>query len=173
MREITVFLCWMYMLLSFFEPSNSYDTHISRSSRQFIILWACEASILVYMVIDLILRIHYTFIGAYRTKKYHLFWDKTFIMILICDIAMFTDAVLFYSIYPNPYFRFGRMFRPIKCTLESRHLSRTVYAILRTFPQIIDVAVMLFFISLLYALFGNRFLDSDISGLTVSFVHDH
>lgn len=157
------------MILTFFEPAHSEDTHIERNSAHFKILTAFELTILACFFIDMILRIHYTVTGSYKNKNLSLFKDKTFSMIMLCDLLMYIDAILFYSLYPSPYFRFGRLFRPIKASLESRHLSRTIYSILKTIPQIIDVALMLFFITLLYALFGNRFLDPNTPGLTVYF----
>jgi hypothetical protein len=35
-RELKCYLCWLYILLTFFEPSNSSDTSIDRTSTTFL-----------------------------------------------------------------------------------------------------------------------------------------
>lgn len=52
---------------------------------------------------------------------------------------MITDAILFYLLYPRTYFRFSRVLRPVKLMLESVETSRTMRAMIKTIPQIVDV----------------------------------
>jgi hypothetical protein len=81
---------------------------------------------------------------------------------------MFIDAILFYTIYPRSYFRFSRVLRPVKLALESLEVSRTLRALGKTIPQIVDVIVLILIIVMAYGLIGNRILPSDIPNLTVS-----
>ncbi|CAI2382878.1 unnamed protein product [Moneuplotes crassus] len=165
-RGIKVFLCWFYMFLTFFEPNNSTDTSIARGSIQFNCILACEIIILLYFLIDMILRIQFTVIAGQRIGFRKVFTEEMFVINLICECMMIVDAVLFYSLYPNKYFRFGRIFRAIKAVLESREVYRTTVSALNCYPQIIDLGCLISLISFLYAVFGQRFLDHKISGIT-------
>ena len=69
---------------------------------------------------------------------------------------MVTDAILFHCLYLNaPYIRFGRLFRPIKVVLLSRDLFKTIRAILKIIPQLLDVIVLMTVLTLVYAFVGQ------------------
>ena len=82
---------------------------------------------------------------------------------------MIIDCILFNIIYPTSYFRFSRYLRPIKLAIESKTVLKTLKAIGKTIPQIIDVVVLMLIINGLWAIIGNRLLPHNISGITVSF----
>lgn len=58
----------------------------------------------------------------------------------------------------------------MKLALESLEVSRTLRALGKTIPQIVDVIVLIIIIVMVYGLIGNRILPSDIPNLTVSIV---
>lgn len=118
------------MLLTFFEPSNSSDDSITRSSAKFNVVMGCEIVILTYFIIDMSLRIQYMFIASKRLGFRNVFLDELLFLHFICEVMMIIDAVLFYSIYPGSYFRFGRIFRSVKAVLESREVYRTTLSVL-------------------------------------------
>lgn len=127
-----------------------------------------ELIILIYFIIDMMLRLQYMYIAGKRLGFWNVFTDENFLIHFTCEIMMIVDAILFYSIYPNAYFRFGRIFRAIKAVLESKEVYRTTISVLHWYPQIIDLACLLLIISFLYGLFGNRFLNPNTPGITVS-----
>ena len=114
----------------------------------------------------------YVYIACKRLGFWKVFFDDFFLIHFICETMMILDAILFYSIYPGAYFRFGRIFRAIKAVLESKEVYRTTMSTLYCFPQIIDLALLIMIISFLYAVFGIRFLDPDTPGVTVSLIHN-
>lgn len=59
-----------------------------------------------------------------------VFLDRLFLVHFTCETMMMLDAILFYSIYPGSYFRFGRIFRAIKAVLESKEVYRTTMSAL-------------------------------------------
>jgi hypothetical protein len=97
-----------------------------------------------------------------------IFFDKYFVSTVIADTLLFIDAILFYSIFPGWYFRFGRLIRPVKVILESSEVSKTLMSLYKTIPQIVDVGVLLLLITFIYGIIGNRLLDHEIEGITVS-----
>lgn len=163
-----MYIWWFYMFLTFFEPNNSKHTDIQRNSSQFLWVWVIEAIILTYFWIDMIIKIQYMYIAGRRIGFKRVFIDDFFIIHITCVGMMILDAILFYSIYPSAHFRFGRIFRAIKAVLESREVFRTTKAILYWLPQIIDLGWLLMLVSFLYAVFGNRFLDHNTPGISVS-----
>ena len=118
------------MFLTFFEPDNSEDISIHRKSTQFIAVMTSELIILIYFIIDMMLRLQYMYIAGKRLGFWNVFTDENFLIHFACEIMMIVDAILFYSIYPNAYFRFGRIFRAIKAVLESKEVYRTTISVL-------------------------------------------
>ena len=81
---------------------------------------------------------------------------------------MIVDAALFYIFYPSPYVRFSRYLRPIKLVFESSEVRRTLRALGKSIPQIVDVIMLIWALTVIYAFIGNKLLPNDIDGLTVS-----
>ena len=80
---------------------------------------------------------------------------------------MMLDFILYVSLYPIAYVRFTRYLRPAKLATESKTISKTLRAIGRTIPQIVDVFMLMVLINSIYALIGNRILPDDIPGISV------
>ena len=80
---------------------------------------------------------------------------------------MMIDCILFNIIYPSSYFRFSRYLRPMKLAIESQTVLKTLKAIGKTIPQIIDAVLLMTIVNSLYAIIGNRLLPHDIPGITV------
>ena len=167
-REVKMYLWWIYMLLTFFEPNHSNDSSILRSSPEFLCVMVIEVFILGYFIIDMILRIYYMYSACKRLGFWKVFLDDIFFVHFLCELAMIFDCIIFYSVYPRAYFRFGRIFRAIKAVLESKEVYRTTMSTLNCLPQIIDLALLIMIVSFLYAVFGIRFLDPETPGITVS-----
>ena len=72
----------------------------------------------------------YVYIACKRLGFWKVFFDDFFLIHFICETMMILDAILFYSIYPGAYFRFGRIFRAIKAVLESKEVYRTTMSTL-------------------------------------------
>jgi hypothetical protein len=92
---------------------------------------AAEVLILSYFMIDMILKVQYMLIASRRLGFKYVFTDELFLINFTCEIMMIFDAIFFYSIYPNPYFRYGRIFRAVKAVLESKEVYRTMMATLK------------------------------------------
>lgn len=81
---------------------------------------------------------------------------------------MMLDFILYVSLYPIAFVRFSRYLRPAKLAMESKTISKTLRAIGRTIPQIVDVFMLMIIINSLFALIGNRILPHNAIGITVS-----
>jgi amino acid transporter len=167
-QDFITVLCWIYLYLSFWEPAHENDDSLSADSNNFLGLLIVESFIIFVFLIDAIFRIVLRYESGKRTKFRDAFCESSFIINTICVTAFVVDAILFFSLYPTPYFRFSRYMRPMKLTIESRTVSKTLRAIGKTIPQIIDVLTIMVIINSLYALVGNRILPHDIEGLSVS-----
>lgn len=169
MQEMTTYVWWLYLLISFFEPSYSNDNSVERSSRQFILVGVIEFLILAFYTADMLFRAYFRLYSYKQTNQITRMLGFKFLGNTIWTCCFIIDAIIFYSIYPVSYFRFSRLLRPIKLLIESVEVSRTMRALFKTIPQIVDVWVFMLLITVSYALVGNRILPGDIDGLGVSF----
>ena len=127
-----------------------------------------EAFIIMMFTVDYLFKVIFRYQSGKRTRFRAAFCEASFITNTICILAFIIDATVFFAVYPTPYFRFSRLFRPIKLWIESKSVSKTLRAIGKTVPQIIDVMVLMTLIMCFYALLGNRILPHDIDGVTVN-----
>ena len=166
-QDFFIMLWWIYMLISFWEPSHRDDVSLSKSSQTFIALLSIESIILVIFSIDMIFKTIFSVQTSRRNKRWREVMDPMLLLNNILVISMIADAITFYLIYPSSYVRFSRYLRPIKLVFESSEVRRTLRSLGKSVPQIVDVIMLIWLLTIIYAFIGNKLLPNDISGLTV------
>ena len=113
-QDFISIICWLYLYLTFWEPSHQFDTSISKNSSRFLTLMLVEAFIIMMFTVDYLFKVIFRYQSGKRTRFRAAFCEASFITNTICILAFIIDATVFFAVYPTPYFRFSRLFRPIK-----------------------------------------------------------
>ena len=169
-QEFMSIISWIYLLISFLEPGHSTDSSVEIDSFAFIFTTICECIILTIFAIDGCFKVFFTIVSTKQTYNSRFLCDSVFLVNTISVLCMIIDTMLFHIIYPSTYFRFSRILRPVKVAMESTEVSRTLRALSKTIPQIVDVWVLIMIITISYGVIGNRILPSNIENLSVRIV---
>ena len=134
-QKTMVAISWCYLGLTFFEPSHSTTIGLRYSTDSFYYRGTiiAELFILFVMLIHDTLLIYQRITAIVLTKKNS--FDKRSVFSIILTGILIIDFIVYYSLLNViPYFRVGRLARPLKVIFTSSDVSRTVRAILNIIP---------------------------------------
>lgn len=164
---------WFYMLSVFFESNNSFDMPILWS-KMFTILFVSEQcfnignlvdifleSIHLYSYICYVIRDTESFKAKVQKALMALFEKKKLLTTrFMIDFAIFVDFIMFYTVYPKQAYHYTAILRGLKVFYYSKMLRRTILAFVRSIPQVIDIFLLFFGITCLYAALGQKVFES-------------
>ena len=158
-------LVWIYIFLTFFEPTHSESRPFSQLDDSWWICITTEFSVLLFFTFDAILEIIHRKHDNERPTSKHFWKNCKFIFKYFVDVNLLIDAILFWIFYEHgiPYFRYGRLLRPLKLITLSRELRRFSKAIMQTLPYIIDVVILFILVCFIFAILGVKILE-DVQG---------
>lgn len=79
-QDLFIMLCWIYMLISFWEPAHRNDYSLDRSSNTFISLISIECIILTFFTIDMLFKIVFSVQTSRRNKRFSEVLDFKFLL---------------------------------------------------------------------------------------------
>ena len=158
-----MFLAWLYLFLIFYEPVHSTDFSITAYSPSYIVMLVLEIFILITLLIELILEIIIKFTDKSLQKgKYSL--NQKILSKIIVESGLIIDLCLFYSLYPKgiEYFRFGKLLRPFAIMYFHQYSRRTATSIAKTWKYILDVMLLFFCMTTIFALVAVKMVKQNI-----------
>ena len=173
-EALMIILSWSYVLLSFFENHYSGLQEYKPWGLQFWITISFELLIqicfILYNIIEIILR--YT---DKEKSKSESFFNLKFASRILTDLILFIDFILFFALYTSgtSYFRFGRLFRPLKIMFHSKQMRRNLVSIANCWYNILDVVILYMLTIFLFALLGIRMFSGavDQDDITVLYIY--
>ena len=161
----TSMLAWMYLFISFFEPSNSTDRSFSVYSVLYWVLFTLESCMIIIITVDDILDLIVRCTDPYRSKKAQFLTNIKLFSKVIVDGNLFIDYILFWTLFSAEvtYFRYGRILRPFKLILECPDLRRFFKSVFSTLPYIFDMIILFILVALIFGIIGVKLFE-DIKG---------
>ena len=102
-------LSCLYVLLTFFEPANRLDTHLTENN--WIVFFTIETVIFIFLLVDLIIVLHLKASQKHINMLENLFSSKKMILHLTFVCILFIDYIIYSKAFPEKSLRFARVLR--------------------------------------------------------------
>lgn len=114
-QGIMFILTLSYIILTYFEPSNSRDTEFQLDSS----ITSYEYSVISILFVDLIFEITHLLFDYERMMVDKFFKNFKFLLKFLFDMLLLADCFYFYTMFPQSALRFARYVRPCNYNLIS------------------------------------------------------
>ncbi|KAL4499686.1 hypothetical protein ABPG72_017226 [Tetrahymena utriculariae] len=171
-NDFLLFLGWVYILMSFFEPAHRNGQSLDKQSFQF--MTGFETFILSLQTIDLVMEVlqrssqeNQNLLEAFVSRKKNLFR-------LIFFILNVSDLINYVVCYPQNTFRFARVFRPLQIIVFSKSLRRNFQGIINSAKNLLmilffDIIITSFWAYVGMNLIGDIYNDPGIDTSIMDF----
>lgn len=164
-NDFLLFLGWVYILMSFFEPSNRYDSSLDEGV--FLNMVFLEAAILTLQTFDLVMEIisrstqlDTNILSTIIIHKKN-FFRLVFFLLNVSDLLYYTTS------YPTNTFRFARVIRPLQIIIFSKSLRRNFQGIINSAKNLLIILLFNIIITFFWAYIGVNILGDIYNDPTV------
>ncbi|EAR87869.2 cation channel family transporter (macronuclear) [Tetrahymena thermophila SB210] len=171
-NDFLLFLGWVYILMSFFEPAHRNGQSLDQQTFHF--MTGLESFILSLQTIDLIMEVlqrssqeNQNLLEAFISRKKNLFR-------LIFFVLNISDLINYVIQYPQNTFRFARVFRPLQIIIFSKSLRRNFQGIINSAKNLLmilffDIIITSFWAYVGMNLIGDIYNDPSVDTSIVDF----